>query len=111
MGCGSVPSMSTDGEVAASQPKRRPLGQQLNRSPAVMHASWLAGLGVLVASSVGATGGFSPQGVLFLAVLFLPIVIAYRRDKLNFRIIFATLFLPAWPWAMFSACRGTRGPA
>ena len=106
-----MPSVSTDGasdEVAAFQPKRRPLGQQLNRNPVVMHASWLCGLGVLVAASVGATGGFSLLGMLFLAVLLLPILIAYRRDKLNFPIIFATLFLPAWPWAMFSACRRAR---
>lgn len=105
--------MGTDGGTgkgSASPPKRRPLGRQLNRSPAVMHASWLCGLGVIVAATVGAGGGFSLPGVLFLAVLFLPIVIAYRRDKLNFRIIFATLFLPAWPWAMVSACRGPRGP-
>jgi hypothetical protein len=92
-----------------SKPKRRTVGQQLNRSPLVMHASWLAGLAVIISGGVIA-GGFSLQGLLFLIVLFLPIVIAYRRDRLSFPIVFATLFLPAWPWALYAACTNRRRP-
>jgi hypothetical protein len=95
--------MTASNDVAASKPKRRPAAQQLNRTPGVMHASWLAGLGVLLAGGV-TVGGFSLPGLLFLIVLFLPIIIAYRRDRLSFPIMFATLFLPAWPWAMIKAC-------
>jgi hypothetical protein len=74
-----------------------------------MHASWMAGLAVLI--SGGVAGGFSPLGLVFLVVLFLPVVIAYRRDRLSFPIIFATLFLPAWPWAMYAACTNRRPPS
>lgn len=82
-------------------PKRRSLGQQLKRSPKVMHASWLTGVAVVMTASVG--GGFSLGGILLLAVVFLPIIVAYRRDRLSFPIVFASLFLPAWPWAMYKA--------
>lgn len=102
--------MSTVSDVSASRPKRRSMGAQLNRSPGVMHASWLLGLSVLLSGGV-TLSGFSPQGVVFLVVLFLPIVIAYRRDRLSFPIMFATLFLPTWPWAMVKACsRAQPGP-
>jgi hypothetical protein len=82
-------------------PKRRPLGQQLNRSPRVMHASWMTGAAVLLTGA--AAGGFSVPGVIFLVVVFLPIIVAYRRDRLSFPIAFAALFLPTWPWAMYKA--------
>jgi len=79
------------------------MGQQLNRGPGVMHASWLLGLAVLLGGA-GSLGAFSPAGIVFLVVLFTPIVIAYRRERLSFPILFATLFLPTWPWAMYKAC-------
>lgn len=81
--------------------RHRSLGEQLHRSPRVLHASWLTGLAVVLAGATA--GGFSVAGVLFLAVVFLPIVVAYRRDRLSFAIVFASLFLPAWPWAMYKA--------
>jgi hypothetical protein len=61
----------------------------------------MTGLGVLLAGIT--VGGFTGPGVIFLAVLFLPIVVAYRRDRLTFPIVFATLFLPMWPWAAYKA--------
>ena len=98
----NVVPMSSNGNVAdPSRGKRRSLGEQLNRSSTVMHASWLLGLAVLLGA--GGVGSIGPAGLIFLAVLFLPIVIAYRRDRLSFPIIFATLFLPTWPWAIFKA--------
>jgi hypothetical protein len=90
--------MATGRDVTGKR-KHRSVAEQLHRSPLVIHASWLCGLAVLA----GGVGSINPAGLLFLVVLFLPIVIAYRRDRLSFRIIFATLFLPAWPWAMFKA--------
>jgi len=80
----------------------RSLGQQLNRSPRVLHASWLAGLAILLAG-VRSLNDFSVPGLVFLAVLFFPIVLAYRRDRLSWLIIFATFFLPAWPLALYKA--------
>jgi hypothetical protein len=94
--------VTSSSEAAALKPKRRTLGEQLNRNPRTMHASWMAGLAVLVTGVTA--GGFSLPGLLFLGVLFLPIVIAYRRDRISFPIVFATLFLPTWPWAMYKAC-------
>ncbi len=41
--------------------------------------------------------------MVFLAVVFLPIIVAYRRDRLSFGIAFGALFLPTWPWAMYKA--------
>jgi hypothetical protein len=85
---------------ASARPGHRTLGEQLNRSPRVLHASWSMGLEVLLA---GATAGFSFPGVIFLVVLFSPIYVAYRRDRLSFGIMFACFFLPAWPWAAYKA--------
>jgi hypothetical protein len=82
-------------------PKRRTLGQQLNRSPRVMHASWLTGAAVLLTGA--AAGGFSLGGIVFLLIVFLPVIVAYRRDRLSFPIVFGALFLPTWPWAMYKA--------
>jgi hypothetical protein len=48
-------------------------------------------------------GGFGVAGLLFLFVVFLPMIVAYRRDRLSFLIVFASLFLPTWPWAMYEA--------
>ncbi len=86
------------------------MGQQLNRSPMVLHASWLAGLAVLLSASLsgGFSGGFSIGGILLLVVVFLPMIVAYRRDRLSLRIMFASLFLPAWPWAMYMAASRKR---
>jgi len=81
---------------------RRSLGQQLNRSPLVLHASWVAGLAILLAG-LRSLNDFSVQGLIFLAVLFFPIVLAYRRDRLSWLIIFATFFLPTWPLALYKA--------
>lgn len=102
----SVRRMSPDTHPAPSTGKHRTLGQQLHRSPAVMHASWLMGLAVIVSAGVSA-GDFNVAGVVFLVVLFLPVFIAYRRDRLSFPIVFATLFLPTWPWAIVKACSRT----
>ena len=77
-------------------------GQQLNRSPRGMHASWL--MGVVVVMSASAGGGFSLGGIPLLVLVFLPMVVAaYRRDRLSFPMVFGCLFLPAWPWAMYKA--------
>jgi hypothetical protein len=35
------------------------------------------------------------------------VFIAFRRDRLTFPIIFATIFLPTWPWAAYMALRRT----
>ncbi|MDP9117261.1 MAG: hypothetical protein M3O28_08425 [Actinomycetota bacterium] len=100
--------MTTSSDSSAPSSKRRTLGQQLNRSPRVMHASWLMGVATVMSASVG--GGFSVGGILLLVVVFLPMVVAYRRDRLSLRIVFACLFLPAWPWAMYKAAsRKPRG--
>lgn len=72
-----------------------------------MRASWLQGLLVLVGVTAGGAA-FSLSGVVFLIVLFSPIVVAYRRDRLSLPIVFACLFLPAWPWAAYKAF--SRGP-
>jgi hypothetical protein len=61
----------------------------------------MTGLAVLLAGVTA--GGFSGPGVVFLAVLFLPMIVAYRRDRLSLPIVFACLFLPAWPWAAYKA--------
>ncbi len=53
--------------------------------------------------SASVAGGFSVGGILLLVVVFLPMIVAYRRDRLTFPIVFACLFLPAWPWAMYEA--------
>jgi hypothetical protein len=71
-----------------------------------MHASWMTGAAVLLAGSVAT--GWSVGGVILLLFVFLPIVVAYRRDRLSFAIAFASLFLPAWPWAMYKAASGPR---
>jgi hypothetical protein len=98
----------TNHDSSAVAAKRRPLGEQLHRSPRVMHASWMTGAAVLLSASIA--GGWSVAGIVFLVVLFLPIFLAYRRDRLSFAIVFATLFLPAWPWAMYKAvAHGHRG--
>ena len=102
-----VTRMTTSPDSGASSPKRLSLGRQLNRSPRVMDASWLLGVAVVLSASAG--GGFSIGGVLLLAVVFLPMILAYRRDRLSFPIVFACLFLPAWPWAMYKAA--SRKPA
>ncbi|MDQ1712369.1 MAG: hypothetical protein QOE45_1819 [Frankiaceae bacterium] len=99
----------TNHDSGAVAPKRRPLGEQLHRSPRVLHASWMTGAAVLLSAFV--TGGWSIAGIVFLGVLFLPIIVAYRRDRLSFPICFATLFLPAWPWAMYKAVAHGRRPA
>lgn len=97
--------MTLSPDPAASQTRRhRTVGQQLHRSPTVIHASLLLGLAVLAG---GEGGGFSVAGVLFFALYFSPIYIAYRRDRLSFPIIFATFFLPAWPWAVYQVFRRT----
>ena len=72
-----------------------------------MHASWFAGLAVLLAGA-GSAGGLSIGGVIVLVLVFLPVYVAWRRDRLSFAIIFAAIFLPAWPWAMYKAF--SRGP-
>ncbi len=84
--------------------KHRTVGEQLNRSPTVMHASWLSGVVVLLGGA--GAGGFSVLGVIFLLIVFLPVFVAYRRDRLTLPIVFASLFLPAWPWAMYKAVSG-----
>lgn len=91
----------TISEPTAPRPKRRSLGEQLNRSPRVIHASWLTGIAVAMSASWG--GGFTIGGAVFLVLVFLPMIVAYRRDRLSFPIAFASLFLPAWPWAMYKA--------
>jgi hypothetical protein len=80
----------------------------LHRSPTVIHASVLMGVAVLVAGLGG--GGFSVAGVLFLALYFAPVYVAYRRDRLSISLLFATIFLPTWPWAAWKAFE-RRGPA
>lgn len=72
-----------------------------------MRSAWLHGLVVLVAGLAGGAT-FSVPGVIFLLVLFSPIYVASRRDRLSFPLVFACLFLPAWPWAAYQAFR--RGP-
>ena len=93
--------MTASQKGSGARPKRRSLGEQLNRSPKVMHASWLTGLVVIVAG--GGVRGMNPAGLILLAVVFLPVIVAYRRDRLSFPIVFASLFIPAWPWAMYKA--------
>jgi hypothetical protein len=47
--------------VAVAERKHRSLGQQLNRSPGVLRASWMIGLALLVAGvSVGAAAADLP---------------------------------------------------
>ena len=67
-----------------------------------MRAGLISGLLVLVTSG-GLGGGFNAAGLILLALVFLPIVVAYRRDRLSFPILFGSLFLPMWPWAMYKA--------
>jgi hypothetical protein len=101
----------TTSSDAPPQRKHRSLGQQLNRSPVVLHASWTMGLAVLAGLITTGVGVADLPGLLFLAVYFLPVFIAYRRDRLSFRIIFATIFLPTWPWAVYEALKhGERRP-
>ena len=67
-----------------------------------MRGGLISGLLVLVTSGA-LGGGFNAAGLIFLALVFLPIVLAYRRDRLSFPILFGSLFLPMWPWAMYKA--------
>jgi hypothetical protein len=110
----STVALVTASSDAAPQRKHRSLGQQLNRSPRVLHASWIMGLAVLAGLVTTGVGVRDLPGLTFLAVYFLPVFIAYRRDRLTFPIIFATIFLPTWPWAAYKALKrsdtATPGP-
>lgn len=65
----------------------------------------------MLISGLTATGlAISPGGVLFLAIVFLPAIVAYRRDRLTFPILFAMFFLPTWPWAMYKAASRKPNP-
>jgi hypothetical protein len=94
--------LNTAQEGTPPGPGHRSAGEQLRRSPAVMHASWLTGLAVLLTAG-GLLGGFNIAGLIFLALVFLPVIVAWRRDRLSFPIIFGSIFLPTWPWALYKA--------
>ncbi|MDQ1684666.1 MAG: hypothetical protein QOC82_1403, partial [Frankiaceae bacterium] len=60
-GCGDRCSSDGAVAVAVAERKHRSLGQQLNRSPGVLRASWMIGLALLVAGvSVGAAAADLP---------------------------------------------------
>jgi hypothetical protein len=72
-----------------------------------VHASWMSGVVVLGGVLTVGLGLGDLPGLLFLGVYFLPVFIAFRRDRLTFPIVFSTIFLPTWPLAAYMALRRT----